>query len=103
MTIRKNETDRIVDCDLCGNRPAYVCLFQSVQGRIVYYNKREYVGHLCGVCIRKVYADYTFDTFIEGWWSIYGFIRTPYVIVINTVELVSCQIKLRHLSRTMRG
>ena len=102
MTVSKNEMERIADCDMCGIRPAIVCLLQSVEGRLFFYNTQEYVGHLCVTCIKRVYRNYTFNTFVLGWWSIYGFIRTPGVVFMNTIELVSCLTKLRRLSNIMR-
>ena len=102
MVITEKVADRILDCDLCGARPAQVCMLRSVQGRLVYYNRQEYVGHLCASCLKSVYVDYTLVTATEGWWSIWGFVRTPLAIVANTTELITCLRGLRRISRSMR-
>src|SRR6267142_5643075 len=99
MAAQKILTEQIVDCDTCRTLPAHVCLFECVEGRFLYYNKRQYVGHLCAVCLTRVYAQFTLRTLARGWWSIYGVYRTPCVVFLNTCEYISCRIKLRRLSR----
>ncbi len=103
MTTQEILAERIPDCDVCGRHPAIVCIFYDVEGRIFSYIMRKYLGHLCTDCIKRVYKDYTGDTLVWGFWSIYGFVRAPLVIIGNTYELMSCLIKLRRLSRRMRG
>ena len=102
--MRKPEilSERIVDCDICGRCPAHVCMLERVEGRLIYYNRKEYVGHFCATCVKRAYANYTGWTLILGWWSTLGIVRTPYVIAMNTYEFISCLIKLRQLARRMQ-
>lgn len=103
MNAQDNAADQVGDCKLCGRHPALICIFQSVEGRIIYYNKREYVGRLCASCMKRAYAGYSLDTLLWGWWSIYGFLRTPCIVVLNTVEVLSCLVKIWRLAKPMRG
>ena len=103
MSSQEKSDDTILDCEMCGTRPAHSCFLENVEGRILYYRTQEYVGHLCARCLTRVYIGSTLRNLLLGWWSIYGFARTPFVIGMNTFEIISCLFELRRRSNRMRG
>jgi len=48
-------------------------------------------GNLCKTCIRKIFWEYTLVTLFVGWWGVISFIVTPFYIVSNVCQYMSCR------------
>ena len=60
-----------------------------VQGLLVVtrYGSRRYIG--CTRCVRRKVIANLLEVAVMGWWSVYGVLATPFVVLQNLVALVT--------------
>ena len=69
-------------CKYCGERAAKLSL-KAVTGRIIFFNITVYSEMLCSEHAKQL-ADMVFRHNIrKGWWSLYGVVRTPFILQEN--------------------
>jgi hypothetical protein len=74
-------------CVSCLSKPAvrYVEFYQII-GLIIVLFRRSIKGKLCKDCIEKHFWSYTGTTLLMGWWGIFSFLLTPFVLINNFVR-----------------
>lgn len=85
-------SDNIVrmNCQLCGmKRPLQRVTLEQNIGVIVLRIPTTLSGLLCRACIRETFWTYTLITAIFGWWGVFSFFHTLFIIPCNIYAYLS--------------
>ena len=76
-------------CDSCRREAPTknVVFYQNIGALIVRFEKKI-KGNLCKSCIKKYFWQFTFLTFILGWWGARSFVLTLYYIPNNIIRYI---------------
>ncbi|MFC8172202.1 hypothetical protein ACFUJ0_34150 [Streptomyces sp. NPDC057242] len=70
-------------CEVCGAQPAIPVTVRAHQGMIVIMRTVTRRGAFCRTCGLAVYRQMTSDTLLTGWWGLFSFFVTPFVVLGN--------------------
>jgi len=70
-------------CDVCGAYPAKKVFFVSFVGLAIAHIQRSTRGTYCRSCGTALARDHTARNLAVGWWSIVGWLVTPFLLLIN--------------------
>ncbi|MFC8588057.1 hypothetical protein ACFUGD_26415 [Streptomyces sp. NPDC057217] len=70
-------------CEVCGARPATAVTVRAHQGMIIIMRTVTRRGVFCRTCGLAVYRQMTSDTLLTGWWGLFSFFVTPFVVLGN--------------------
>lgn len=79
---RKFKADR-GDCIVCHQANSLRLRQTKLVGIILVYNYHTFNSYVCKRHAIEFLKAYELQTALKGWWSIYGFIRTPLILLQN--------------------
>ncbi|MFF5971861.1 hypothetical protein ACFY7C_10085 [Streptomyces sp. NPDC012769] len=80
-------------CEVCGAQPTAVVTVRAHQGMVVIMRTVTRRGAFCRTCGLAVYRTMTSETLVTGWWGLFSFFVTPFIVLGN----LSARSALRRL------
>ncbi|MFF5565032.1 hypothetical protein ACFY7Z_00240 [Streptomyces sp. NPDC012623] len=73
-------------CGICGAGPAVEATVRGHEGMIIMMRSLRSRGLFCRSCGLATYRRMTSHTLAAGWWGLFSFFITPFVVLLNVVE-----------------
>jgi len=70
-------------CVICRTPQSSKLRQTNLTGMLIAYKLNNFNDYLCPSDAEKLHHKYQSDTLAKGWWSIYGFVRTPFILAQN--------------------
>ncbi|MFF8601543.1 hypothetical protein ACF065_19805 [Streptomyces sp. NPDC015232] len=70
-------------CQECGAQPAVPVTVRAHQGMVVIMRTLTRRGVFCRTCGLAIYRQMTSETLVTGWWGLFSFFVTPFVVLGN--------------------
>ena len=74
-------------CRVCGVGPAVKATFRRHTGMLMVMRFGSLGGPFCADCGLAVFRHQTAHTLVAGWWGMFSFFITPFVLLWNLVQL----------------
>ena len=89
VTARPPATDALnagpIACDLCGSAPARYVDYSGVTGMLIGHQMWSSEAVACESCSSQMYEAARSKLLKTGWWSIFGLLYTPFLLVGNAI------------------
>ncbi|MER7515984.1 hypothetical protein [Streptomyces sp. NPDC126499] len=72
-------------CEVCGAQPTAAVTVRSHQGMVVLMRTVTRRAALCRTCGLAVYRKMTSETLVTGWWGLFSFFVTPFIVLGNVL------------------